>query len=120
MPKRYGITFQIEEPPTRRLRTAVGATRPLELASARLTVGSEMGGDETAWMLRRPKRVQEHLLHDNVADEVEEMFHAMDRWCDLEGVDPRFLEVDGFYARGLTYADFTFRDNTPQHLRRVA
>lgn len=111
--KPYGITFALEMPVERkRFRTAVGAEKPLELASERLSrglrVGSEMGGREMAWLLARTKRVQEWVAQDNVADAVEELFRSMDRYCDLRRLNPRDLEVTGIFARGLRYVDLTF------------
>lgn len=116
--KSYGATFALEEGAVRRRPTAVGAAPALEVATERIMVGSEMGGMETAWMLRRPKRVQEWVANDNVADAVEELFHAMDRHCDVNQIDPRFLTVDGIFERGLRYVDLTFQDDTPDRLRR--
>lgn len=116
--KPYGITYAIEEGVVKRRPTAVGAERALELVSERIGVGSEMGGMETAWMLRRPKRVQEWAMNDNVADAVEELFHAIDRHCDVHGVDSRFLTVEGIFERGLRYVDLTFTDDTPGRYRR--
>lgn len=115
--KPYGVTFQMEEGIVKRRPTARGAEKALTLNSSQLRVGSEMGGDEMAWMLRRPKRVQEWAVNDNIADAIEDLFHTMDRWCDVNDCDPRFLDVQGFYARGLTYVDLTFTDNTPPRYR---
>jgi hypothetical protein len=117
--KPYGMTVMIEMPPERRrLRTAVGSARALEVVSERITVGSEMGGREMAWLLARMKRVQEWASQDNIADAIEELFHAIDRHCDINVVDPRFLTVDGIFARGLRYVDLTFTDDTPDRHRR--
>lgn len=119
----YGITFALEQRPARRRLTAVGAEAPLDVASlgsdgARVSLGGEMGGDPTAWMLRRPKRNQELLVNDNVIEAVEELFHSIDRHCDLNVIDPRFLTVDGIFERGLRYVDLRFTNDTPDRYRR--
>jgi hypothetical protein len=90
----------------------------LTVASERIGLGSEMGGMEGAWLMRRIKRVQEWAANDNVADAIEELFHAIDRHCDVNRIDSRFLTVEGVFARGLRYVDLTFSDDTPDRYRR--
>lgn len=77
--------------------------RPL---SAGVQVGDEMGGNPAGYFMSRTKRCEEYLANAMVLDHAVQLAEHLDRFCVLEEIDPRHLEVDNpRYTAGGEYSE---------------
>lgn len=80
--------------------------RPL---SANVQVGHEMGGNPAAYFMSRTKRCEEYLAHSHILEHAVAIADFIDRYCDLEGIDPKYLEVaNPRYTLGGEYSEISF------------
>lgn len=77
--------------------------RPL---SADIQVGNEMGGNPAAYFMSRTKRCEEYLAHPMVREHVVDLAEFIDRFAQLNEIEPRRIEVDNpRYTAGGEYSE---------------
>lgn len=74
-----------------------------------IQVGNDMGGNPAAYFMSRTKRCEEYLAHPAILEHAVDLALFMDRYCALEGIEPRHLEVDNpRYTAGGEYSEIRF------------